>query len=225
MTPLSLRQIISANRRLLYYAIITSAVLVVVLAFAGFRLFHGNSTDAGKAAAGGAPEGAGDIRSTATPICGEPILNSPYTYDGAAGAYPSGEAGLPTYGTPGSEFPHDTAGIVLPTGVNTYLSYQLKPDTVYYMLPGVHIGSIQADTNDAFVGGRSHDRPTVLSGNYSSGNYAIDSNSSNGNQSGVTIEYLTIEKYRADANGGAINQETNTGWDIEYNTVTLNVPG
>jgi len=115
--------------------------------------------------------------------------------------------------------------VVLPRGTNNYPSYQLKPNTVYYMLPGTHVGTIQANTNDAFVGGFSHNTSTVLTGNYSSGGEAIDSNSSNGNQHAVTIEYLTIEKYQPGVNAAAINQEANTGWKIQYNTITLNVPG
>jgi hypothetical protein len=52
--------------------------------------------------------------------------------------------------------------------------------------------------------------------------WAIDSNSSAGNQSGVTIEYLTIEKYRPDDNSAAINPDSNTGWTIRNNLITLN---
>jgi hypothetical protein len=158
-------------------------------------------------------------------VCGQPILDSPYTYHGQAGPYKSGKPGLPTYGKSGSDFPQDSAGIVISTGANNYASYQLKPDTVYYLLPGKHTGGFQADTGDAFVGGRSGGVSTVLTGNYSSGGQAIDSNSSIGNQSGVTIEYLTIEKYQPDVEAATINQEANTGWKIQYNTITLNVPG
>ena len=88
-------------------------------------------------------------------VCDQPVLDSPYSYHGAPGAYSSGTPGLPTYGTPNSDFPDDTAGVVLPAGKNDYFSYQLSPNTVYYLLPGTHIGYFQADTNDAFVGGRS----------------------------------------------------------------------
>ena len=159
-------------------------------------------------------------------MCGQPVLDSPFSYDGAAGAYVSGTAGLPTYGTAGSDFPADTAGDVLATGTQDYASYQLNPDTVYYLLPGTHVGSFQADAGDAFVGGLAGGTATVLSGNYSaSEGWAIDSNSTSGNQPGVTIEYLTIEKYTPNADAGAVNQDTNTGWTIQYNTVTLNVPG
>ena len=158
-------------------------------------------------------------------ICGKPILNSPYDYNGVAGSYSSGTPGLPTYGKPGSNFPKDTAGVVLPRGKNNYLSYELKPDTVYYLLPGKHTGYIQANKNDAFVGGRSKGISTVLSGDYSDQNWAIDSNSSDGDQSGVTIEYLTVEKYVPRVDSAAINPDANTHWTIRHNTFTLNVPG
>ena len=166
------------------------------------------------------------VASGTAAVCGQPILNSPYNYDGAVGAFSSGTGGLPTYGTAGSDFPKDTAGVVLPAGTKDYESYQLSPDTVYYLLPGTHVGSFQADTNDAFVGGLANGTATVLSGNYSASEpWAIDSNSTLGNQPGVTIEYLTIEKFTPGQNAAAINQDTNTGWTIQNNTVTLNVPG
>ncbi len=216
ISPLSCGKISRRNRLVLVFVI--ASCLVLVFSFAGGHLlFHGPAAD-GHGLAGGDPR-------TATPICGRPILHSPYSYDGVAGTYSSGTAGLPTYGTPGSDFPDDSAGIILPTGTLSYASYQLNPNTVFYLLPGTHIGGFEADKNDAFVGGLSGGTPTVLSGNYSVGGQAIDSNSTIGNQSGVTIEYLTIEKFQPDANAAAINQETNTGWTIQYNTVTLNVPG
>jgi parallel beta-helix repeat protein len=158
-------------------------------------------------------------------VCGQRILRSPYHYTGKPGHYPSGTAGLPTYGAPGSDFPHATAGVVLAAGRNDYPSYKLEPSTVYYLLPGTHIGGFQADKNDAFVGGYANGVTSVLTGNYTEGGQAIDSNSTDGNQGGVTIEYLTIEKYSPDTDAAAINQEADTGWTIRYDTITLNVPG
>ena len=158
-------------------------------------------------------------------VCGHPILDSPFTYDGPAGSYSSGTAGLPTYGKPGTDFPDATAGVVMPAGNRSYLSYQLSPDTVYYLLPGVHVGNFQADANDGFVGGLAHGTRTVLSGQYSGIPWGIDSNYSDGNQPGVTIEYLTIEKFQPQDNGAAVNQESNTGWTLRNNTITLNAPG
>ena len=207
------------SRRLLGGAI--AACFAVALAITG-----ASCTDAGPGPHPGT--GAGSYPragpAAARLVCGQPILKSPFSYDGAAGPYRSGTAGLPTYGTPGSDFPRDTAGVVLPTGTHNYPSYELKPDTVYYLLPGTHTGGIMADTNDAFVGGLSDGKSAVLDGQYSQFE-AIDSNSTNGNQSGVTIEYLTIEKYQPVGDAAAINQDANTGWTIQYNTITLNVPG
>jgi hypothetical protein len=219
---------VSANRRLLSAAI--AACFVAALAIIGaFKLTDAGPGSQPSAGEGSYPPASAESQPPAgsaarTLVCGQPILESPFSYGGAAGSYRSGTAGLPTYGAPGSDFPRDTAGVVLPTGTHSYPSYQLKPDTVYYLLPGTHTGSIQADTNDAFVGGFSDGKSTVLDGLYSHFE-AIDSNSTNGDQSGVTIEYLTIEQYQPAGDAAAINQDANTGWTIRYDTITLNVPG
>jgi len=207
--------------------LLAALAVTSVVAYIGLHSrSHSLAAGTGSSATGpSATDSSASHDAAGTRICGKSILNSPFSYDGPAAAYSSGAAGLPTYGTQRSDFPHDTAGVVLPTGVNNYFSYRLKPNTVYYMLPGTHTGGIQADKNDAFVGGRSGGRFTVLTGNYSSGGQAIDSNPADGDQSGVTIEYLTIEKYKPNANAAAINQEANTGWNILHNTITLNVPG
>ena len=199
-----------------------AGLLVAVCAAIGLHLYL-RSSPPGADLRVNTPSG-GDSKA-GTPICGQQILNSPYNYNGAAGSYSSGTAGLPTYGTPGSDFPNDTAGVVLPAGKHSYASYELRPSTVYYLLPGKHIGSLMADAGDSFVGGLSNGVPTVLSGNYSGPHWAIDSNSTDGNQAGVTIEYLTIEKFQPVGDAGAINQDSNTGWTVQFNTITLNVPG
>jgi hypothetical protein len=213
----------AGQRRSLGTAIaVGGAVVVAVLAFVSVRLSGGTTTQQpggeqsqSVAALPQAPP------PTAKAICGEAILNSPYSYDGAAGPYRSGQAGLPTYGTPGSDFPDDTAGDVLPDQTRNYENFQLQPDTVYYLEPGVHIGNFTADPDDAFVGGYSGGTRTTLSGNYAGNPWAVAS--LNGN--GVTIEYLTIEKYQPPVNQVALNQGGSTGWTIKYDTITLNVPG
>jgi hypothetical protein len=114
---------------------------------------------------------------------------------------------------------------VLASGTKSYAAYDLAPRTVYYLLPGTHTGSFQADAGDAFVGGLAHGTGTVVSGNYSGLPRAFDSNFATGDAPGVTIEYLTIEKFQPNADAAAINQSSNTGWTLRYNTITLNVPG
>ncbi len=163
---------------------------------------------------------------SAPQICGRPVLQSPFSYHGKTGRYRSGTAELPTFGRSGTDFPADTRGVVLPAGVHSYANYQLDPHTVYYLLPGTHIGSLMADTGDSFVGGFYLGQDSILSGDYSSSQaWAIDSNSTDGDQSGITIEYLTIEKYEPNGNSAAVNPDSNTGWVIRNNLITLNVAG
>jgi parallel beta-helix repeat protein len=183
-----------------------------------------SSVVAPAAASSGTASPAADVASFVPRICGRKILRSPYSYHGHAGRYRSGAAGLPTYGKAGTAFPRDTRGVVLPTGNRSYASYQLRPKTVYYLLPGMHVSSFMADRDDAFVGGYFAGRPSVLGGKYSTG-WAIDSNSTAGNTPNVTIEYLTVQKFTPDGNAAAINPDSNTGWTIKYNHITHNVPG
>lgn len=91
-------------------------------------------------------------------VCGTTILRSPYDYTGPAGPYRSGTPGLPTFGEPGTDFPHAKAGRVLPPETADYENWQLEPDTVYYLAPGVHYGSFSANSGDVFVGGYADGR-------------------------------------------------------------------
>jgi Right handed beta helix region len=222
MNQLSPRKVSLTRRWSLGIVIIVCCALV--LAFIGIHLTRHDQGPSGQQPHSFAAD-APPPPSAATQVCGKPVLISPYDYNGAAGPYKSGTAGLPTYGTPGSDFPNGTAGNVLPDQTMNYQNWQLRPDTVYYLEPGVHIGSFAADTGDTFVGGYSGGNGTTLSGNYAGNPWAIDSNAAEGDQTGVTVEYLTIEKYQPVVDQVAINQDGNTGWTIQYDTITLNVPG
>jgi parallel beta helix pectate lyase-like protein len=218
------------DRRRLLGALLAGCLVLVAVLIA-VRMTSGNQAPR-DTAAGGVPRPAdasagpaGTLPADTKLICGQPVLRSPYTYDGKAGAYSSGTAALPTYGKPGTDFPRATAGVVLPPETKSYQNWQLKPNTVYYLRPGVHIGNFAANANDAFVGGYAGGKGTTLSGNYSDLPWAVDSNSSQGDQPGVTIEYLTIEKYQPPVDQVAINQDGNSGWSLLNNTITLNVPG
>lgn len=159
-------------------------------------------------------------------VCGQPELQSPYGYTGAPGAYTSGTPGLPTFGGPSTDFPSATAGDVLPPQTQSYPSYTLAPNTVYYLEPGTHAGQFQANTGDVFIGGYAAGTAAVIDGEYNTGmHWGIDSNSTDGNQPGVTIEYLTIQHFEPYEDQSATNPDGNTGWTIKYDTFTQNVPG
>jgi hypothetical protein len=222
-------KIISRKSRLLISVVVGCVIGACAVTGCTPKSSAGSSPSAvGTASASAARESAASIPAVTASggaVCGTSVLDSPFSYHGQAGSYASGTPGLPTYGKSGADFPDATAGMVIPVGTNDYPSYKLNPHTVYYLLPGTHSGSFQADTGDAFVGGRWHGQASIMNGNYSTGAVAIDSNESIGDQSGVTIEYLTIEKYLPDGDAAAVNQDANTNWTIRYNTVTLNVPG
>ena len=152
------------------------------------------------------------------------ILNSPFTYDGPAGRYSSGKAGLPTYGKPGTDFPDATAGMVLrpAAAVTPRISSTRTPSTT--CCPGC-MSATSRRTKRRFRRRAVRRQPAASCPATTQRDEAIDSNYSDGNQPGVTIEYLTIEKYLAQGNGAAINQNSNTDWTLRYNTITLNAPG
>ena len=208
----------------LYLVITCIVILLAGGAWAGFRVWANSTSTRPTESAASAGNSSSATASAPSAVCGQSALRSPFTYDGAAGAYHSGMAGLPTYGAPNTNFPKATAGVVLPAGVHDYPSYNLRPDTVYYLQPGLHVSGIEADAGDAFVGGYHDGQSSVLSGEYKE-SAAIDSNPTNGDQPDVVIEFLTVEKYLPDANAAAINQDSNTGWIIKNNLITLNAPG
>jgi Periplasmic copper-binding protein (NosD) len=161
---------------------------------------------------------------TRIPVCGQPVLHSPYHYRGAPGPYRSGKSGLPTFGAPGTDFPSAAAGVVLRPETADYQNWQLKPNTVYYLAPGMHYGSFSANTGDVFVGGYANGVGSTLDGQYSR-RTAIDSNITVGEQKNVTIEYLTIQRFTPLVDQTAINQTGAGGWKLVRSTVSDNVPG
>ena len=168
--------------------------------------------------------GATSVGPTGRPICGHSVLHSPFDYTGAAGPYTSGTSGLPTFGAPGTDFPNAVAGQVLATETADYQNWQLSPNTVYYLEPGMHYGSFSANTGDVFIGGYADGAVTTLDGQYTR-RTAIDSNIGIGEQTDVIIQYLTIQKFTPYVDQTAINQTGAAGWKLLNSTVTLNVPG
>jgi hypothetical protein len=167
--------------------------------------------------------------STGNKVCGSPSLRSPFSYHRKVRnftRYRSGTLGLPTFGKPGTNFPSAKAGVILPPGTYYYQAWQLRPNTVYYLEPGLHISSILADAGDVFVGGYYKGTTALLSGKYNpNARFAIDTNTDTGNQKNVVIEYLKIQGFKPGVNSAAINMDANTGWVIKNSTIAFNVPG
>ena len=112
---------------------------------------------------GPAPKvGEGALRAprAGTPICGQPVLDSPWNYDGAPGTYTTSgtPAGLPTFGAVGTDFPRATSVLVVAAGDNTSAAgagaYKVN-NTVIYFEPGTHTiqGVMWTGDNSAYVGG------------------------------------------------------------------------
>ena len=162
-------------------------------------------------------------------VCGQSILNSPYKYDGYRGSsttFGSGANGLPSYGSPGSDYPSLRAGYIVPPGNNSSLPVATlnQARVLVYFEPGDHLAldQITPGNGSVFVGGYSP----------KSGEAAIDNSGQPGNTfisdaSDVTIKYLTIKNFNgssnADSFGGAIVDEYGgNAWTVDYDTVGPN---
>lgn len=110
--------------------------------------------------------------------------------------------------------------VSVPAGNNAHMfAYKLPANKTYYFAPGTHtVGSgkfaqIDPGNNDRFIGAPG----AILSGEMRN-DVAFGPTANN-----VKIEHLTIERFKAPANQGAIT--TRTGWTLSYNTVRNNLPG
>ena len=179
------------------------------------------STTATAPTNGGAP-------TSPTPVCGTAILQSPFNYTGTTGPYTSGTAGLPTYGTPSSDFPNATAGVVVgPSGFNVNSGVYNNSQTVYYFEPGNYLtaGETLFPGFDAvYIGGYANGAGAVLDAQgENNGIGAIQPVDQNGNDStDVTLEYLTVKDYASSKNSSVINTPGNNGWVEEYDTIGPN---
>ncbi len=208
--------------------LVVGGCLVVVLALVGFYL----SRNPAPATAPGTPEAPASMPLPVAKhaVCGQPILDSPYRYDGNTGSsvttFASGARGLPTYGSAGTDYPHVTAGYVVPAGNNSGVSgFTLNADHVLiYFEPGDHTGltTIEPGNYSVFLGGYSPQ----------AGEAEIDNGGNPGNtltsySSHVTIEYLTIAHFdgtaTANSFGGAIVDEYGGyDWTVDHDTVGPN---
>ena len=208
-------------RRLLVLLTVLVAAVAVAGAAASPAAAHHAAPRRLGAVAPSAPAAPGPV------VCNQPVLDSPWTYDGAATTFTSGEyPGLPTFGSAGTDFPAATAGVIVPAGDNTAAAlagtYQVN-STVVYFEPGEHdIQDIMyTGHNSAYVGGYTPvagktvingvDGATHGSGN--GGNILSLATTSSNYDVFDDWEYLTIENYTASENGSVMGNINGGGFD------------
>jgi parallel beta helix pectate lyase-like protein len=122
--------------------------------------------------------------------------------------------------------------VTVPAGNNASLfGGQLPGNTTYWFAPGTHyLGSgefaqINPGKNDTFIGAPG----AVISGTnpgssgYRQNDFAFVGNDTS--DTGVTIEYLTIENFSPPGSQGAVNTNSDDGWTIAHSTIKNNLPG
>ena len=131
--------------------------------------------------------------------------------------YPSAPAGAVT--VPAG----DDSTTAMSSGGYIDLVYDLAPNTTYWFAPGVHtlgtsqFGQIAPQSGDTFLGAPG----AILSGggvNLS----AFDNPPAGYTDTGVTIEYLTIERFVAINGAMVVNHDGGVGWKIKFNTIRGN---
>jgi hypothetical protein len=198
----------------------TARVAAAALTVTALLAVPGAAGDPAALAAGaGAPAAAGPV------ICGQPVLQSPWNYDGAATSFTSGEyPGLPTFGAPGTSFPAATAGIIVAAGDNTTAAaagqYQLD-DTVVYFEPGMHDveGGMYAGHGADYVGGYApgpgeatiNGVDGATDGTGVGGSRLVLETASSGSNVYDTYEYLTIENYTSSTNNSVMGNINGAG--------------
>ena len=235
------------GQRTAYQIIPVVAVIALLAAVGGYYLSSGHPASASQVTRGNTgPSGAAQVTggfgaapTAGSRICGQSVLRSPYRYAGAASTFGSGAHGLPTYGSPGSDFPKVTRGVIVAPGNNTAAagggSYQAA-HTLYYFEPGRHVIQTEMFTgaDSVYLGGYSAASGEAVidgvnggSANGTGGTYL--SSSMGGAAADQTWEYLTIKNYAASENNAVLgNQnggEFDTGNTYKYDTIGPNEYG
>ena len=111
--------------------------------------------------------------------------------------------------------------VQVPAGDDSFITFYLQPDTVYWFAPGVHtLGSGEYDNigpadGDTFIGAPG----AILDGQHEN-HSAFDDTATH-----VTIEYLTIRNFGTwgDDNGqGVVNHDSGVNWTITHTTIIGN---
>jgi parallel beta-helix repeat protein len=210
-------------------------VLAALAALAGVRFF-------GTSHPPGAPLVNEAVGPTApTRICGQPILNSPFRYDGPAKTFKtSGTPGLPTFGMAGTDFPKATKIVVIPAGNNTAAAFNGAYEanrTIFYFEPGTHIvqQGMYAGDSSVYIGGYTAAvGRAIIDGVNGGAPHGVGGHALAGSPPGVvnaddTWEYLTIRNYAASENNVVMGDEDGAAFDsgntYKYNTIGPNEYG
>jgi hypothetical protein len=228
-------------------ALIAVAVVAVV-AGAAWWVFSGghNGAPTGPQAGSQAGPGQGQPPPAGAAICGQSVLNSPWHYDGAPGTYTakSEPAGLPSFGTPRSDFPAATKIMVVPAGNNTSAAstglYNVN-NTVVYFEPGIHKleNGMYTGHESAYVGGYTTGAGKAVldgvdgatNGTGKGGARPAYSTPSSGNNVYDTWEYLTIKNFTSSQNSSVMGNVngggggSDNGDTYKYDTIGPNEYG
>lgn len=184
------------------------------------------------------PTGAPDA---GTPVCGQPVLDSPWSYDGAEGTFTTSgsPAGLPTFGLAGTDFPSATRVVVVPAGNNSSAANSGAwnvSHTIFYFEPGRHvIRGAYLGNHSAYVGGYTSALGGAVLDGVNGGTADGDGGSPLGQStSGVLdadlyFEYLTIRNFASSQNEAVVGDENGASFDdgnvYKYDTIGPNEYG
>ena len=212
------------------------ALLLPLTACTGHAATSPGGSDGGSDVFAGGPAPLSPTR-----VCNQPILNAPWQYHGAAGTFTTSgtPAGLPTFGSPGTDFPNATKVIVVPPGDNTSAAHggdYMVTNTIVYFEPGMHDirGLMYAGDHSAYVGGYTAAAgKAIINGvdgatnGTGKGGSAFEQSHPIANDAVYdTWEYLTIENFTSDVNSSVMGNIDGGSWDIgdvyKYNTIGPN---
>jgi hypothetical protein len=183
------------------------------------------------------PTNAPTVKPTSTPTATATPTSTPTSTSSAPSDPPSTPAGAPAAVCDNASVLAGPAtapagAVTVPAGNNASLfGDQLPANTSYYFATGTHyLGSgefaqINPGKNDTFIGAPG----AIISGvnpgsaGYHQNDFAFVGNDTS--DTGVTIEYLTIENFSPPGSQGAVNTNSDDNWTITHSTITGNVPG
>lgn len=110
--------------------------------------------------------------------------------------------------------------VTIPAGDNSALSWSAT-NTTFWFAPGTHtlgtgeFDQIDPGANDTLIGA-----PGAILDGQGLNDFAVA-----GTNTGITVEYLTVQNFTPPGSGGALNQNSLQNWTIQYDTLQDNIPG